>query len=333
MTSLTSHSAEQISPAATPSSDSAAAIQTFTLTKRFSNRPGSPTALDHIDLVIPRGSTYGLIGLNGAGKSTAIRLLVGLLAPTSGRALVNGVDVFTDPVRALASVGYVPDRPTAYAWMRIGEVLHFARSMWPTWNDTLAASLLTRYRLDPAKRISKLSKGAAAKLSLLLALAHDPDTLILDEPMDGLDPVAKEDFLEHVIGAVCDRPRTVLLSTHALADVQRAADHIGLLHNGRLIVQCPTEELITQTKRIRVVLDAAGSAEPATPARASLPQAPPGTVWSRLEGREWIVTVRGFTQDTLERIRAAASVRSLNVLDLNLDDVFKDVVRGQEALS
>src|SRR5262249_32979925 len=142
------------------------------------------------------------------------------LPPTSGRILIRGHDPRTHPVEAKTSVGYVPDRPTAYPWMRIDQAISFCRSLQPNWNDRYAADLVKRFRLDVTKCIGKLSKGTAAKVSLLLALAHDPEVLILDEPTDGLDPVARDDFLEGVLASVCERPRTVLMSSHALADVQ-----------------------------------------------------------------------------------------------------------------
>ncbi|MCC6675796.1 MAG: ABC transporter ATP-binding protein [Phycisphaerales bacterium] len=300
-----------------------AAIRTIGLTHRF----GKLTAVRELNLTIPRGATYGFIGLNGAGKSTTIRMLTGLLAPTAGRAIIDNIDITQDPIAALARIGYIPDRPTAYAWMRVGEVLSFARSMWPGWNDALAADLLARYRLDPRQKVGKLSKGTAAKLSLLLALAHDPEILILDEPTDGLDAIAREEFYEQIISAACDRPRTILLSSHALNEVQRIADHIGIIHEGRLIMQGRAEDLIARTKRIHITFEN-GTLEKMRPAA---PPPPDGTVWARTEAREWILTVQNFSDDTLHHIRAAGPVRSLNVLDLSLDDVFKDIVRGQEA--
>lgn len=309
------------SPTALPDGDdSDAAIRTIGLSHRF----GAVEAVRGLNLVVPRGSVYGFIGLNGAGKSTTIRMLTGLLAPTAGRALIDGHDIARNPIAALSHIGYVPDRPTAYAWMRIREVLSFARSMWPAWNEPLVADLLARYRLDPHQKVARLSKGGGAKLSLLLALAHDPEILILDEPTDGLDAISRDEFYEQIVSAVCDRPRTILLSSHALHEVQRIADHVGIIHEGRLLLQGRAEDLIARTKRIRVTFEN-GTLDKARP------QAPAGTVRARVEAREWVLTVQNFGDPTLAHLRAAGPVRSLTVSDLSLDEVFKDIVLGQEA--
>src|ERR1043165_8089546 len=169
MNDTTPAGAESPSPAARAPADHAI------LTERLSRRFGRTLAVDAINLRIPRGSTYGLIGLNGAGKSTTIRMLMGLLPASSGRIVIRGHDPRIDPVAAKTSVGYVPDRPTAYPWMRIDEAIAFCRALQPNWNDIYAADLVRRFRLDTTKRIGKLSKGTAAKVSLLLALAHDPE--------------------------------------------------------------------------------------------------------------------------------------------------------------
>lgn len=314
------------------------AIRAESLTKRYVGVRSRVEAVVGVDMEVRRGTVYGLIGLNGAGKSTLIRMLVGLLPPTTGRCWLGGVDVGRDRVVAMDRVGYVPDRPCAYSWMRVREVVAFCKVMHgERWKDGLVADVLRRGRVPLDRKVSALSKGMAAKLSLGLALGHDPEVLILDEPTDGLDPLSRDDFLELVTESVCagtdgggDGGRTVLLSSHSLSDVERMADVVGLMHEGRLLVQSATEELVAGTKRIRAVL-----AEPAMVA----PEGPPGTVWSRVEGREWTVTVRGFTREAVEQVRGAGvggvggvgGVRSAEVIDMSLDEVFKDIVRGREA--
>src|SRR5262245_3448109 len=191
------------------------AIELTGVTRRY----GKATAVDDLTLHIPRGQTFGLIGPNGAGKSTTIKMLMGMLRPHAGRIRVLGIDVFAEPSRMKQRVGYVPEVPQIYRWMRVGEVIGFTRSFYPTWSDDECARLLDLFALDPAKKVKHLSKGMAAKLSLLLALAHEPEVLILDEPMSGLDPLVREEFLDGVLRAVCERRRTVLFSSHTLDDV------------------------------------------------------------------------------------------------------------------
>jgi len=306
------------------SSDSAGefAIETLGLTKRF-KRHGA-AVVDGLDLRVPRGSVYGFIGLNGAGKSTTIRMLMGLLRPTSGGCQLGSVDPHREPVLARRGVGYVPDRITAYAWMRVSKLVGFCAAMQPRWDSAAVGQMLQRARIDPAQRVGKLSKGTAAKLSLILALGHDPEILILDEPTDGLDPIARDEFLEHVIGSVCDRGRTVMMSSHSLADVQKMADVIGLIHEGKMLLQARTEELLAGTKRIRAVLDDVSLSTAASAAR------PSALVWSRIEGRQWTLTVRGSTVESVEQVRALGA-KSIEVQDMTLDDIFRDVVRGHAA--
>ncbi len=314
---MTSLAAPTPATAASPPAGTDAAIQTIGLVKRF----GARTAVDGLDLTIARGSTYGLIGLNGAGKSTAIRMMMGLLAPTSGRILIDSLAMSAERTTLMGRIGYVPDRPTAYPWMRVSEVIAFSSALRPTWDDARAASMLSGYQLDPRQRIRKLSKGQGAKLSLLLALAHDPSILILDEPTDGLDPIARDDFLEHVLSSVCDKPRTVLMSSHNLGDLQRIADTIGILDAGKLVVQKPTDELLATTKRFVAVL--------ADPGKS--PAAPPGTICTRKQGREWTVTVLGSPESALAALRAEPGITQVELVDITLEDIFKDIIRGRQA--
>jgi ABC-2 type transport system ATP-binding protein len=308
------------------------AIELHKLTRRF----GRQAAVDDVTLRVARGRTLGFIGLNGAGKTTAIRMMVGLLPPTNGSVRVAGCELPRERAALKPLVGYVPDRPTVYPWMRVREALRFCRTFYPHYDTKRVTELLRLLDLDPSKRVKHLSKGNAAKLSLLLAVGHDPQVLILDEPMSGLDVIAREQFLEGVLsvgaagggsgGAAApgDRggiPRTVLFSSHSLADVSRVADEIALMHEGKLLLHSPIDELLERTKRLRVVLhDGAAPTEP-----------PAGTVFQQVRGREWLLTVRDFEPGRLESFRARNPVAHVDVHDVTLDDVFKDVVRGRQA--
>ena len=296
-------------------SSSQPAIETVGLTKRF----GDKAAVDNLTLHIPRGSTFGFIGPNGAGKTTTIKMLMGMLRMTAGRVRILGIDVTTDPAGMKQRVGYVPELHFIYRWMRVHQVIGFCRSLYRTWNDELCADLLTLFELDAGKRVKHLSKGMVAKLALLLAIAHEPELLILDEPTSGLDPLIREEFLDGVLRTICERQQTVLFSSHTLSDVQRLADTVGIIHEGRLLAHCPTEELLTGTKRIRAVLqDGCSPGEP-----------PEGTIWQRFQHREWLLTVRGFSPATLEYLRGNYQVQSVEVIDLGLEDVFKDFIKGR----
>jgi ABC-2 type transport system ATP-binding protein len=303
------------------------AIEAHNLSRRY----GYELAVANLTLRVARGRTLGFVGLNGAGKTTAIRMMVGLLAPTSGTVHVAGCEVPRERDRLKPLVGYVPDRPTVYPWMRVREAIDFCRAVYPRYNDARVAQLLRQLDLDPNRKVKHLSKGNAAKLSLLLAVGHDPQVLILDEPMSGLDPLARDEFLEGVLsvgvgggGAAGDEAgaQTVLVSSHSLADVARVADEIALMHEGRLLLHSPIDELLERTKRLRAVLH-----DDALPG-----EVPPGTVWQQVSGREWLLTVRDFEPERAEFLRARNRIAHLDVQDVTLDDVFKDVVRGRQTL-
>lgn len=296
-----------------------AAIELTGLTKRF----GRTLAVDNMSLRIARGSTFGLIGPNGAGKSTTIKMLMGMLSPTAGEARVQEIDVFADPVAVKQRVGYVPETHHIYRWMRVGEVIGFCRSLYETWNDGTCREMLKLFALDPRKKVKHLSKGMLVKLSLLLAVSHDADVLVLDEPMSGLDPLVREEFLDGVLRTICEREQTVLFSSHMLDDVGRLADTVGILHNGSLLVHRDIHNLLATTKRIRATLG-----DNVRPRRL-----PADTIWQRVEGREWLVTVGDFSPEKVEQIRAENAVDHIDVIDIGLEDLFKDYIKGERAAS
>ena len=293
------------------------AIETVGLTKLY----GAKQAVGDLTLRIPRGGAFGFIGPNGAGKSTTIKMLMGMARPSAGEARVLGFDVVQDAVAIKQHVGYVPEMHYIYRWMRVGEVIAFCRPLYANWNDRFCADLLKLFELDPQNKVKQLSKGMVAKLALLLAVAHEPELLILDEPTSGLDPVVREELLDGVLRTLCERERTILFSSHALSDVQRIADTVGLLFEGRLIDHCRTEDLLNGTKRIRAVLS--DGCAPGPP--------PEGTIWQRVQHREWLMTVRGFSPSTLEFLRTKYSLDNVEVIDLGLEDVFKDLIKGRKA--
>ncbi|MBN1908962.1 MAG: ABC transporter ATP-binding protein [Pirellulales bacterium] len=280
-------------------------------------------AVDDLTLQVERGTTFGLIGPNGAGKSTTIKMLMGMLRPSGGSVRVLGRDVPREAVSVKQRVGYVPEVPQIYGWMRVGEVIRFCRSTYETWNDTMCEEMVELFQLELRKKVKHLSKGNLAKLSLLLAVVHDPEVLILDEPMAGLDPVAREEFRDGVLRTVCERGHTVFFSTHAMDDIHRLADTVGILYEGRLLVHRDIEQLLSTTKRIRATL-----ADGATPGRV-----PVGTLWHRVEGREWLVTVEDFSPEKAQQMSAEPGVSHVEVIDLGLEDVFKDFVKGRRAAS
>ena len=210
--------------------------------------------MDNVTLKVQRACVFGLIGPN-SGKTTLIRMMMGLLGMTAGRATVQGLDAATQPDRIHRLVGYVPETPTIYRWMTVEQVIRFCRTFRDTWNDKLCKELMETFELDPAKKVKHLSKGAYRQLSLLLAIAYEPNVLILDEPTSGLDPVIREEFLDSILQVICRRECTVFYSSHAIEDVEKIADRVGIIYEGRLRLEAAVNELLSTTRAIRAVLD------------------------------------------------------------------------------
>ena len=210
-------------------------IQTADLTKRF----GKNTAVDSLSLAVPEGTVFGFLGRNGAGKTTTIKMLLGLLPRTSGSASVLGLDSARKSLDIKRQVGYVPEQHHMYRWMTVDQLMWFCKAFYPTWDDAECARLLERFKLPGDKKIRQLSRGMIAKTALTLALAHDPKILILDEPTGGLDVIVRREFLESIVRLIQERGKTVFISSHLLADVERVADQVAILREGRGLLKLP----------------------------------------------------------------------------------------------
>lgn len=209
------------------------------LTRRF----GDKTALDSVSLSLQRGAVYGLVGANGAGKTTLIRHIMGLLRAEAGSVRVFGLDPVADPVAVLSRIGYLSEENDIPGWMRVDELIRYSRAFYPEWDDPYAEELRDAFALDPAAKIRTLSKGQKARMGLLIALAHQPDLLVLDEPSSGLDPIVRRDILGAVIRTIADEGRTVLFSSHLLEEVEQVADHVTMISDGRIVLSGALETI------------------------------------------------------------------------------------------
>lgn len=279
-------------------------------------------AVRRLNLNVPAGRVYGLLGLNGAGKSTTIRMLMGLIRRHEGRAAVLGRDPEKDAVGVKAAVGYVPESHSFYDWMQIDELTGLIARYRPDWDEALAGRLLERFDLNPLQRIGALSKGQRAKVGLLLALAFRPKLLILDEPTSGLDPSARREFLEGILAGFQEEGGTIFISSHLINEISGLVDYVGLIHEGKMHLEQPVDELRASVKRVRLEF------AQAAPAGLTCP----GLLGVRVEGREAAVTVRDFAaneEQTLKVLRAYEPSR-LTVEDLNLEDIFVELVGRRE---
>jgi len=213
---------------------------------------GDKAALDAVSFRATAGQVYGLVGSNGAGKTTLLKHLLGLLRAASGSVRVFGLDPVRDPVGVLGRVGYLSEERELPEWMRIDELMRYTQAYHPTWDAAYARELLETFALDPAKKIKDLSKGMRAQAGLIVAVAHRPALLILDEPSSGLDAVVRRDILDAIVRAVADDGRTVIFSSHLLDEVERMSDHVTLMHQGRVTLSGALDEVRRQYQRSRV---------------------------------------------------------------------------------
>jgi ABC-2 type transport system ATP-binding protein len=190
--------------------------------------------LDGVGFEVGPGEVVGLIGRNGAGKTTLIRIAMGMIAPQSGRVRLFGVDPREDPVAVKRRVGYVSEDQIIPGFLKVGEVLSLHRGLFPTWDEALADELLHHYELGLRETVGSLSKGQARQVALLCAIAHRPEVLLLDEPAGGLDPAARRDFVETSIRFLNEAGSAILFSSHYMGDIERMAERIVLLHEGRV---------------------------------------------------------------------------------------------------
>lgn len=292
-------------------------IEVRQATKRF----GPTLAVDRLDLIVRRGTVFGLLGPNGAGKSTLIRMLMGLVEIDEGSAHLLGHDVRARSPALRQQIGYVPELHFIYRWMTVDQVLDFVGQLYVRWDRSVAEQYLSKFELSPRKKVSSLSKGMVAKLGLLIALSHSPELLILDEPTSGLDPIIREDFLESVLQSHAGNGKSVLFSSHHVDDVERVADEVGIMVDGRIVLTGAVDELRDRVKRVRLVLP-----------DGMLPKAIPSEViHQRLNRREWTVTLDPFSIELLHRLQAGNQALQADVFDLCLEDIFKDVVRGRKS--
>jgi ABC-2 type transport system ATP-binding protein len=203
--------------------------------------------LTGLDLSVPRGSVLGLLGTNGAGKTTLIKCALGLIRPQSGTARLLGEDSWTLSAAAKARIGYVPQVINLYPWMKVRHLIDYTAAFYPNWNHYLVARLTDQWAIPREDRIGPLSVGQLQKVAILLALGHEPELLILDEPAASLDPLARRQFLQMIIELAEPGKRTVLFSTHITSDLERVADRVAILSSGRIAWHGLLEDLKEQT--------------------------------------------------------------------------------------
>jgi len=267
-----------------------------------------------LDLTVPKGAIYGLIGPNGAGKTTTIDLIMGMGAKDSGTIAVFGMDHIRDEVEVKKRIGYVGPDLSYGPWGKVGRAIRFIRAFYADWDDAYCADLMRRLKLKAEDRIGTLSFGSRTKLAVLLALSHRPHLLLLDEPLAGLDAISKQEVFTELLQAVQDENRTVVISSHDLHDIERFADHIGIIHNGQLLIEGHTDTLVSGFCMVDCV-----SSNGADWSKR------PGVYVQKREGNRWRLLVQTEI-DVVERLKASGAT-DIATAPVTLEELFVGLVK------
>lgn len=277
------------------------------LVVRYRGKP----ALDGLELRVPRGSVYAFLGDNGAGKTTTMKVLTGLAPPDSGRASMLGLDCWARAQQLRHRVGYMPERPRFYDWMSVADTGWFTASFHKPGFLPRYREWIDRLGLDPTKKLKELSKGGYARVGLALALAPDPEVLLLDEPTSGLDLLTRREFLASLT-ELAAAGRTVLISSHSIAELERASTHAGLLRDGKMILSTTLEELRRKVRRISLRF----AEQP--PDASGL-----GTVLERNgTGRFWQVLVQDPDPGAIASLRSSSNISDFEDVGVTLEEVY-----------
>jgi ABC-2 type transport system ATP-binding protein len=282
-------------------------------------RAGRHFAIRDLALTVPRGAVYGFLGPNGSGKTTTIRLLLGMLPAEHGTITVLGHDMPRGAHRALSRVGYVPERMHLYPMLTVGEAMRYHASFYESWDPAAAEELRRAFGLRDEQLVGRLSKGESGKLMMLLALSTRPELLVLDEPTDGLDPVVRRDVLSAVLEYVSAHDASVLISSHLVHEQERVCDWVGVMDGGRLVAEMRMQEFKSELKVLRIT---GGSLVHA--------RTPFGIVTRRSRsgnGRdeEWVV--RDWRED-MSAWFAGHGATLREVVDLDLEETFVETLRA-----
>lgn len=284
-------------------------LETKGLTKYY----GSVLAVDHLDLKIPRGCICGFVGRNGAGKTTAIKLMLGLLQPTTGSSQLLGCDSAALTPEIRQRIGYVTEGHRLFRWMSIGRLEKFQRAFFPDqWDARFFADMIEYFDLSTKQKIKQLSMGQRAQVSLALALAPNPELLIMDDPTLGLDAAIRRQFLAGMIELIMRQGKTVLFSSHILADVERVSDRIVVIDKGVLRANCTLEQFSSVVKKVKI------SFKDTVPPEIDIA----GMLHCKQSGKEIELALVGTGEEQISKWAESAGAEKYHIVKMSLEDQF-----------
>ena len=276
---------------------------------------GSHHVLQGINLQIPKGAVVGLIGTNGAGKSTFLHCALGLMKPESGSISIMGEEAWNISGKVKAKLGFVPQTVQLYPWMTARQIIGYTASFYPNWDHQWVEKLTTVWSIPMDKRVGPLSQGQLQKLAIVLALGHKPDLLILDEPVASLDPLARREFLKALLELLGDNnEHTILFSTHITSDLERVASHLAVLKDGKISIFDELDKVKDQVKRVRLI----GTNE------FSPNETFAGSLHTRIEGNVALISVMQVNEDLLQTWRTTHHATT-TIEDLSLEEIFLEL--------
>ncbi|HZZ26500.1 MAG TPA: ABC transporter ATP-binding protein [Pirellulales bacterium] len=267
-----------------------------------------------VNLEVPRGTVLGLLGKNGAGKTTLIKCLLGLLKPTDGSATLLGENAWDLSAQAKERLGYVPQVVTLYTWMKVKHLMAYTAAFYRNWNAELGAELVQRWEIPLDDFFGMLSVGQQQRLAIVLSLAYEPELLILDEPAASLDPMARREFLSEVLNIADQLNRTVVFSTHITSDLERVADTVAILKEGKIAYHGELGELKDSIKRLHFS------------AAAPLPSSfvVPGALSTRIDGHHAMVATRDLSPELISALCHQWKA-DVQIEDLSLEEIFLEM--------
>ena len=271
------------------------------VTKTF----GSFKALDNLTMTVPQGAVYGLVGPNGAGKSTAIRHLTGIYRPDKGKVTLEGLPIYENP-KVKTTIGYIPDEIFHFPSATLEEMRKFYKGIYPSFDDALFRRMEEIFQLPKKTPIRRFSKGMQKQAAFQLTLACRPEVLILDEPVDGLDPVMRRQVMSLILADVAERGTTVLISSHNLRELEDVCDHVGIMDKGKMLLERSLAEMQGNTVKLQLVGE--------TPEGLEI-------LHESDSGRLRTLIVRGDPMEVSKMV-AAAQPAYFDVLPLSLEEIF-----------